>query len=253
MRSLSHLVGRPLLATVLVLTLCAPVLQPVPPAHAYLRGSAADSVARLIPSEPVVVEILSPKYSKAVEDIAVQMEAAARRNPGWFQAYTHRHNRPLPYHPNLGVPKPAYQQYLDEAANTPLAVTQRATLTFKRQGKGARWVLSGWGKLAPINGTVIDLDQGYARNRRGTLALIGTASPTELAQGARLDWSWFGTFRSSHKVGKVSVGGQALVASLHIGPLEDGRNVGLYWAYRRFNGGKQMDDEFLLLRWAIPK
>jgi hypothetical protein len=233
--------------------LVTPVFLPARIAHAYLRGGAADSVGRLIPAKPVVVEILSPRYSKEVEALAVRMEATARRNSGWFQAYTHRYGRPLPYHPRLGVTKQEYQRYLDESANTPLAVTQRATLTFKQQGFAHRWVLSGWGKLAPINGMVIDLDQGYAQNRRGIMPLLGTASPDKAPQSARLDWKWFGTFRSNHKMGDVRVGGQELVASLHMGPLRDGQNVGIYWSYRRFNGGKQLDDEFLLLRFAEPK
>lgn len=253
MCSWPRLVGRPLFAMSLTAVLVAPAFMPARLAHAYPRGSAADSIGRIIPAEPVVVEILSPRYSREVEDLAVRMEATARRNPGWFQAYTHRYGRPLPYHPKLGVTKLEYQQYLDESANTPLAVTQRATLTFKRQGSANRWVLSGWGKLAPINGTIIDLDRGYAQNRRGLMPLLGTAAPDKAPQGSRLDWKWFGTFRSNHKMGDVRVGGQALVASFHMGPLMDGQNVGIYWSYRRFNGGKQMDDEFLLVRFAAPK
>lgn len=242
----------PLLATFLAITVLAPAFPPARPACAYAPGSAADSIARLIPAKPVVVEILSPKLSKQVEDIAVRMDAAARHNPRWFQSYTASHARPLPYHPNLGVTKPEYQRYLDEAANTPLAVTQRVTLTFARDGARNRWTLQGWGKLAPINGTVIDLDAGTAQNRRGLLALLGTATPDDHNMPSRLDWAWFGSFRSAHLVGPKG-SQQMLVASLHMGPMRGGRQVGLYWSYRRVNGGARMDDEFLLLRWNVAQ
>lgn len=253
MSTRTFLAGRPLLASLMILMLSGSGPFTAPAVHAYPRGGAADSIARLIPAKPVVVEILSPKYSKEVEDIAVKLEAAARRNPGWFQAYTQRHARPLPYHPNLGVTKPEYQRYLDESANVPLAVTQRATLTFKRDGAANRWTLEGWGKLAPINGTVIDLDKGIATNRRGRLDLIGTARPDMQQQAARLDWLWFGTFRSAHGLVKGAASGQALVASLHMGPIGDGGQAGIYWSYRRFNNGRKMDDEFLLLRWNVAQ
>lgn len=250
MSTRTFLAGRPLLAVLMALLLVAPAFVRTPDARAYPRGGAADSIARIIPTKPVVVEILSPKLSREVEDIAVKLEAAARHNPAWFQAYTQRHTRPLPWHPNLGVTKPEYQRYLDESANVPLAVTQRATLTFKRDGTANRWTLEGWGKLTPINGTVIDLDRAIATNRRGRLDLIGTARPDKEQQAARLDWRWFGTFRSQHGLVKGGASGQALVASLHIGPLGDGSTTGIYWSYRRFNDGRKMDDEFLLLRFA---
>lgn len=253
MSSPTPLARRPLLAAAVLCALAlAPVFAPAPPARAFVRGGAADSIFRLIPAKPVVVEILSPKLSKEVEDIAVKMEAAARHNPRWFQSYTASHARPLPYHPNLGVTKPEYERYLDESANTPLAVTQRATLTFARDGNRNRWTLQGWGKLAPLNGTVIDLDAGTASNRRGTLALLGTAQPDDRSMPSRLDWAWFGSFRAAHLVGPKGAQ-QMLVASLHVGPTRDGRQVGLYWSYRRVNGGARMDDEFLLLRWNVTR
>ncbi len=248
----SALARRPLLALLTFMLAFAPPFASAPVAHAYAYGSAADSIARLIPAKPVVVEILSPKLSKEVEDIAVKMEAAARRDPRWFQAYTAGHPRPLPYHPNLGVTKPEYARYLDESANTPLAVTQRVTLTFARDGRRNRWTLKGWGKLAPLNGTVIDLDAGTATNRRGRMELLGTARPTSPEMRSRLDWAWFGSFRSAHLVGPKG-SQQMLVASLHLGPMRDGRQVGLYWSYRRVNGGARMDDEFLLLRWNVAQ
>ena len=43
-------------------------------------------------------------------------------------------------------------------------------------------------------------------------------------------------------------GGQALQASFHLGALDDGRATGLYWVMRRFNRGRKLADEFLLLR-----
>ena len=94
MSTRTFLAGRPLLAVLMALLLVAPAFVRTPDARAYPRGGAADSIARIIPTKPVVVEILSPKLSREVEDIAVKLEAAARHNPAWFQAYTQRHTRP---------------------------------------------------------------------------------------------------------------------------------------------------------------
>ena len=117
-------------------------------------------------------------------------------------------------------------------------------------GKARRWTLRGWGKLQAINGTVLDLDRNTVTNRRGTLNAVGIASPDG---SASLPWKWYGVWKSTHKVGDPAHGGQALNASLHFGPLAGGRSAGMYWAYRRFNGGRQMDDEFLLIRFPLER
>jgi hypothetical protein len=220
------------------------------PGAAGERMDMAASIEALIPEKEVTVDLLSPKYPKSVEDLAVRMEQAARRNPAWFQAYTRRFARPLPWHPNLGVSKPEYEEYLRTARTAPMGVTQRAILRFERDGTARRWTLRGWGKLQAINGTVLDLERNVVRNRRGTLSAIGIASPEA---NSALQWKWYGVWKSTHTVGDPMRGGQALNASLHFGPLTDGRSAGLYWTYRRFNGGKQMDDEFLLLRFPLER
>ncbi len=249
MRGFESLARRPLLALVILLLGAA-----LAAAGALPSGRAAlDSLASLLPQGPVVVDILAPHYSERVERIAGRMQAAARSDPAWFQAWTRSHPRPpLPWHPNLGVTRAEYQEYLLGSRDAPMAVAQRATLRFDRQSGRRIWRLSGWGKLTPVNGLVIDLERNQLDGKRGVLQGMGVAEP-EQGSDAPLAWGWYGVWKASHVVGDPLKGGQAMNASLHLGPLGDGSRVGLYWTYRRYNNGARLDDEFLLLRFTRPR
>jgi hypothetical protein len=246
---------RPLLAvlpTLLLMLLAAPV----PPARANalpVGRAALDSLAALIPEGAVTVEMLAPSYSRRTEEIAVRMEAAARHNPAWFQAYTRRYPvSPLPWHPNLGVTREEYQEYLLGSKTAPMAVTQRATLTFEREPARRRWRIHGWGKLQPLDGLLIDLERNTIDGRRGSLPGLGVIA-AEAASGSPLAWRWYGVWKAAHRMGDPLHGGQAMSASLHLGPLGDGRSAALYWTYRRYNNGARLNDEFLLLRYPLPR
>ena len=80
----------------------------------------------------------------------------------------------------------------------------------------------------------------------GDLPFFGIAQPTD--PGVQLPWNWYGVWKATHVIGDPRRNGQSSTAGLHIGPLGDGRMVGLYWATRRLNRGRQLADEFLLLR-----
>ncbi len=217
------------------------------------RASAsAQALESLIPDTTVVVEILRPDYSQEVEKIAVGIHAAMRRDPGWFQNYLARHDGTPPWHPKLGVSAEDYARYIEASKRTPVSVQQRAKLTFIRDGTRRRWVMKGWGLLAPLSNVVIDLDRDRAIGRFGSLPWKGVSRP-DPEQPTSLDWVWFGEFVSSHVVGDPRLGGKALQNTLTIGPVAGGRQVGMYWTVRRLGMGNRIDDQFLLLRFARPR
>lgn len=239
---------RPLLVSLFVFTLAGP-------AHAALPAgrAALDSLAALLPDGAVTVEILAPHYTTRIEGLAARMQASARRNPAWFQAYTRAHPvPPLPWHPNLGVTRAEYQEWILGSRDAPMAVTQRATLRFVREEARRRWTLQGWGKLTPLNGLLIDLERNEVGGKRGPLIGLGVIAPDDPAK-APLDWRWYGAWKAAHRVGDTQQQGQAMSASLHFGPLADGASVAMYWTYRRYNNGARLDDEFLLVRFPRPR
>lgn len=214
--------------------------------------ASATALESYLPDTTVVVEILRPDYSQEIEEIAVRMHAAARRDPGWFQNYLARHHGTPPWHPKLGVSAEDYHRYVEAARRTPVSVQQRARLRFDRDGTRRRWVLSGWGLLAPLTNVVIDLDADQVLGRFGPLPWKGVARPTP-DKPTSLDWVWYGEFVSSHVVGDPRAGGKALQNTLTIGPVGDGSQVGLYWTVRRLGMGERFDDQFLLLRFPRPR
>lgn len=217
----------------------------LPPAHALTE---ADRIEALIPDSTVTAEVLTPDYSQRVQEISRRLINSAQADPVWFQNWIARHpNMPLPWHPNLGISRPEYDLYMREGTKAKYEVRTRVRLTFQRAGSARRWTLHGWGLLTPIDGLTIDLDRGNAVSSRwGALPFLGIARPTD--PGVQLPWNWYGVWKDSHVIGDPRKNGQALTLSLHVGPLGDGRMVGLYWTSRRLNRGRQLADEFLLVR-----
>ena len=213
-----------------------------------LAATDADRVASLIPDGAVTAEVLTPDYSQRMQEISRRLINAAQADPIWFQSWiAHHPSGALPWHPNLGVTRAEYDLYLREGRAAKFVVRTRVRLTFERTGRGRRWVLHGWGLLAPLEGLVIDLDAGRTTSPRwGALPFFGVAQPTD--PGVQLPWSWYGVWKGTHVVGDPRKRGQAASASLHVGPLGDTGMVGMYWAARRLNQGRQLADEFLLLR-----
>ncbi len=211
-------------------------------------AATADDVANLLPETPVTAEVLTPDYSPQMQAISRRIMNAAQADPKWFQSWVAQHPRgALPWHPKLGVTKPEYDLYMREGRAAHFAVRTRVRLTFEKGAGGRRWTIRGWGVLDPIDGLVLDLDGNRAVSPRwGVLAFLGSAAPTD--PGVQLPWRWYAVWKATHQVGDATKGGQVLAASLHVGPLGDGRTLGLYWVARRLNGGRKLDDEFLLLR-----
>lgn len=219
------------------------------PAAAQLTpASDAARIAALIPDGVVTAEVLTPDYSQRMQEISRRLMNAAQADPIWFQAWVAQHpGGPLPWNARLGVTQEEYDVYMREGREAKYAVRTRVRLTFARQGRARRWTLKGWGLLTPIDGLTIDVDNGQVITTRwGNLPFIGVSKPNE--PGVQLPWNWYAVWKASHQVGDPRHGGQAMAASLHMGPLGDGRMVGLYWVTRRLNRGKQLADEFLLLR-----
>jgi hypothetical protein len=215
------------------------------PAH----SAPADELAALIPDGAVTAEVLTPDYSQRMQEISRRLLNAAQADPVWFQNWIAQHPRgSMPWHPNLGVTKPEFDLYMREGRAAKFTVRTRVRLSFEREHRGTRrWVLHGWGLLTPLEGLVIDLDHDKVISPRwGDLPFLGIAKPTDLV--LQLPWNWYGVWKSSHVVGDPRKTGQALTSSLHVGPLGDGTMVGMYWSSRRLNRGRQLSDEFLLVR-----
>jgi hypothetical protein len=232
---------RALLALGLALVLAAA------PADAAMRPGLADSLAALVPNGAVPVDILTPQYSPRMQDIALRIDEARRADPKFFQAWLAAHpGGPPPWNVAFGVTRAEYEEYLRVGQHVPYVVRSRSTLTFTRAGRARRWTLHGWGLLAPLEGVVLDVDgEQVTAVRTGPLPFLGISAPDEETP---LHWRWFATWKAHHVMGDPAKGGQALQASFHLGPLDDGRVTGLYWVMRRFNRGRKLADEFLLLR-----
>ncbi|HTR96739.1 MAG TPA: hypothetical protein VMH61_02460 [Candidatus Acidoferrales bacterium] len=228
--------------------IAAPVPPPTP--HALPPGppAGADQIGGIIPDGPVTADVMVPHYSPAMEAVSRKLIEAAQQNPKWFQAWVAQHPQgTLPWHPNFGVTRAQYDAYIRSGRTASYEVSYRARLTFERDGRARRWKLHGWGQLAPLDGVVLDVDGGRVFSPRvGALPWLGISQPNE--PDVPLQWRWYGVWKAQHEIGDPRTTGQAMVASLHIGPLGDGRNVGLYWVMRRFNRGRRLVDEFLLLR-----
>lgn len=233
---------------------CAALLALAPGrAGAAPSASLADSIARMIPEGAVTVDILTPDYPHDIEAIAKKLDAARRGNPKFFQSWIAQHpGGPPPYDPRLGVSKAEYEHYLAASRTTHYTVRTRGRLTFERAGRARRWTMHGWGLLDALEGTVIDLDRGVVTSlRTGDLPLLGASAP-ETAD-APLPWRWYAVWKAQHVVGDPRNKGQALAASLHMGPLGRGDSTAIYWAVRRFNRGQRIADEFLLVRFPSPR
>jgi len=207
-----------------------------------------DRIAALLPDGTVTAEVLTPDYSMRMQEVSRRMINAAEANPKWFQSWIAQHPRgDLPWHPNLGVTRQEYDEYMAQGHSAKYTVRTRVQLTFEHHAPERRWTLRGWGVLTPINGTSIDLEHGQVLTQRfGNLPFMGISQPNE--PGVQLPWVWYGVWKASHQMGDPRKGGQAMGASFHMGPLGDGKMVGLYWVTRRLNRGRQLADEFLLLR-----
>lgn len=235
----------------LLATLCFTATLLLPPRTCASDPATTAALAALMPAGSVTADVLTPDYPRRIEELAVRMDVAARRNPQWFQAYLHLHGSDAPWHPNFGLTREEYAEYLGSARTATWKIRERATLHFERAGATNRWTIRGWGVLTPIDGTVIDLDAMRVDSRTTQLAFVGLSRP-ERFEGA-LDWQWFGLWKTAHRNGDPARGGQALDASFALGPLRDGRNAALYWTYRRVNGGRRQDDRFLLVRFPLAR
>jgi hypothetical protein len=202
----------------------------------------------MLPEGKVTAEILTPDYPPRVQAIIRELDNARQANPKFFQAWLARHpGGPPPWHPLLGVTRAEYDEYLRTGRSAPFAVRTRVELTFLRAPHTRRWTLHGWGLLTPLEGVTIDIDKDQVTSPRwGLLPFLATSAPNE--PGVQLPWRWYGVWKASHQTGDPAHGGQALQASLHVGPLGDGSMTGMYWVARRFNNGTKLADEFLLLR-----
>ena len=231
----------------------APV-RPIPVAARTIvmpNAGLADSVARLLPDGPVMVEILAPEFSPRMQELSGKLRVAAARDPRWFQKYAREQPRPMPWHVKLGLTRVEYDEYVRGGRSATLAVRARAQLTFERTRGARRWTLHGQGPLANMEGTVIDLDANQVSTHLGVLPGQGIAQPNE--PGAALDWRWFAVWKATHQSGDPMNGGETTQASLHLGPLAHGRSAAIYWTGRRVSMGRSLGDEFLLLRFAARR
>jgi len=220
---------------------------PAPPVPPAFGRATFDSLAALIPNGTVETELLTPVYTQRVMELTKKLVAAQRANPGWFQAYM-RQPQPRPWHPNLGLTRLEYEEYLREGRRVTMSVRGRERLTFQRVGQARRWIVHGRFVLKALDGIILDLDGRRSGSSLGALPFYGIMRPT--SSDASLDWSWYGVWKAFPAAGSR---GPASTASLHMGPVDGGRNVALYWVARRPDPRSMMQDEFVLLRYPTPR
>jgi len=209
------------------------------------NAGLADSVAKLVPGGPVMVEILSPRYSPRIQALLNKLRDAAQRDPQWFQKYLREQPRPMAWHEKLGLTRAEYAEYVRDGQKPTMTVSARAQLAFARTPGTRRWTLHGKGPLANLEGTVIDLDANQVSTHLGVLAGQGIAQPNE---PRALDWQWFAVWKGTHQNGDPMNGGDATQASLHLGRLAHGGGTAIYWTGRHISMGRNLGDEVLLLR-----
>jgi hypothetical protein len=108
--------------------------------------AAAADLQSYLPAAPsyeadyVVVEP-DPGY----DAFGQKLQAAMREHAAWLQAYTAKHpnERPLPYHPNFGVPKDQYYKYQNPMNQYIEVSHQRIRVTQQRGGTALKLTLQG--------------------------------------------------------------------------------------------------------------
>jgi len=102
--------------------------------------------------------------------IGERMVEAAQRNPDWFRAYiaAHPDERPLPYHPNIGVSEAEYRRFVGREGRGLLFEAARIPLTVAATPDGG-FAFSASGPAALLDGIVLYPERDLVETPLGRL------------------------------------------------------------------------------------
>lgn len=134
----------------------------VPPAGAQRQEVEPPPGWPELPSGEVEVTVLEPTTASHFVELTAKLQAGLEDKQEWLAGYRRnsRAGQPLAWHPNLGLTRREYAQYLDLAGEIHLQPVGKATVEIRR--KGNRIIFDAARPLAAVEELTLDLAQGKA-------------------------------------------------------------------------------------------
>jgi hypothetical protein len=206
-------------------------------------------LARALPVGTLTVDIMELAASPRVDELTKKLQLAVAENQEWWQEYLQEHaeERPLPYHPNMGLSEAEYEEFLAQADELSVAKTGEATLQVRASVEGLL-VLDGGEELPELTGLTFDLERNVLETPYGTTTDYETLHPRKSALG-----SWDGVQWSLEDAESTDIATMtATVAKLALGTLkESGRQV-LYYDVKRVEDGAAVEQITIILYYDLP-
>jgi hypothetical protein len=155
-----------------------------------------------------------------IETFIAKVEAAARKNPEWFNEYSNNSQPgvPLPYHANLGLTKEEYDQYIALWEKREFK-SQEEVVLILRKTLGNNWTLTATGGAGVISTLRYDAEKDIFRSPSGTLERLKDIQADEksiLGAWSGKEWRYqesgkFGSVKQNFAMGKFDKGNHGLV------------------------------------------
>lgn len=146
---------------------------------AACAAHAADSsVRRYLPaSASVDADYVVVAYDPAYDSYGQHLQAAMRANAAWLRDYTlqHANQRPMPWHPNFGVPKAQYDRFQSPVNH--FIELSRQRIRIERREEGGRVRLRLHGQQLLLDTLTIDPAVPLVQTTRGALPFRERQSP----------------------------------------------------------------------------
>jgi hypothetical protein len=182
-----------------------------------------------------------------IEKYLTKVEAASRKNPGWFKEFSEaaKPGTPLPYHENLGLTKEEYDDYLGLWAKREFKPEAEVMLVL-RETLGDTWTLTATGDAGAIATLRYHPKEDVFRSPNGELKRIeDIKADASSILGAWSGHEWrlqeetgLGTIKENFAIGKYDKTGFGLV---------------VYRAQEISSEGSRLLDKSLVLRFALGK
>jgi len=123
-----------------------------------------------LPIGEVEVTVLEPTTASRFVELTAKLQEGLADKQEWLAGYRRnsRAGQPLPWHPNFGLTRREYAQYLDLAGEIHLQPVGKATVEIRR--KGSRITFDAAKPLAAVEELTLDLAQGKAMTPFGDCA-----------------------------------------------------------------------------------
>lgn len=194
--------------------------------------------------ELVKGEIIVVIPPKEIEPHVAKVEAAAAKEPEWFQVYSKESTPgvPLPYHEKLGLTKDEYSDYIAQWAKREYRAMSRVVLQLK-EPKPGEWLLNATGAASSITTLRYIVEKDNFESPNGTLARIEDIDASEqsiLGKWAGREWK----FLEETSLGKTK-------ENIAIGKTGDGKyGMVVYRVQETSSQGTRLYDKSLVIRFA---